>query len=57
MEIDKNKGNNDDNDDDNDDDDDDDDDEDDEDMKEDEISNMELAGPNSNEIVHKTLNF
>ena len=32
-------------------------DEDDEEMKEDEISNMELAGPNSNEIVHKTLNF
>ena len=45
----QNKGNNDDNDDD--------DDDDDEDMKEDEISNMELAGPNSNEIVHKTLNF
>lgn len=52
----QNKGNNDDNDDD-DDDDDDDEDEDDEDMKEDEISNMELAGPNSNKIVHKTLNF
>ncbi|EMG50802.1 hypothetical protein G210_0746 [Candida maltosa Xu316] len=37
------------------------DDEDDEDedaeLKEDEISNMELAGPNSNEIVHKTLNY
>lgn len=25
--------------------------------KEDEISNMELAGPNSNEIMHKTLNY
>ncbi|KAG5421549.1 RPB4 [Candida metapsilosis] len=25
--------------------------------KEDEISNMELAGPNSNEIIHKTLNY
>ncbi|EGW33049.1 RNA polymerase II fourth largest subunit [Spathaspora passalidarum NRRL Y-27907] len=29
----------------------------DEDDKEDEISNMELAGPNSNEIMHKTLNY
>ncbi|KAI5969381.1 RPB4 [Candida margitis] len=25
--------------------------------KEDEISNMELAGPNSNEVIHKTLNY
>lgn len=25
--------------------------------KEDEIANMELAGPNSNEIIHKTLNY
>ncbi|CAI5757852.1 unnamed protein product [Candida verbasci] len=29
----------------------------DDDVKEDEISNIELAGPNSNEIVHKTLNY
>ncbi|KAK6876328.1 DNA-directed RNA polymerase II subunit RPB4 [Candida tropicalis] len=27
------------------------------DEKEDEISNIELAGPNSNEVVHKTLNY
>lgn len=27
------------------------------DEKEDEISNMELAGPNANEIIHKTLNY
>lgn len=32
-------------------------DEDDENDKEDEISNMDLAGPNSNEIMHKTLNY
>ncbi|KAM9887678.1 hypothetical protein OXX69_013262, partial [Metschnikowia pulcherrima] len=25
--------------------------------REDEIANIELAGPNSNEIVHKTLNY
>lgn len=34
-----------------------DDDEDDENEREDEMANIELAGPNSNEIVHKTLNF
>jgi DNA-directed RNA polymerase II subunit RPB4 len=28
-----------------------------EDEKEDEMANMELAGPNSNEIMHKTLNY
>lgn len=33
------------------------DDEDEVDEKEDEISNIELAGPNSNEVVHKTLNY
>lgn len=33
------------------------DDEDDIDEKEDEISNIDLAGPNSNEVVHKTLNY
>lgn len=32
-------------------------DEDDIDEKEDEISNIDLAGPNSNEVVHKTLNY
>lgn len=31
--------------------------EDEEDENEDEISNMNLAGPNSNEILHKTLNY
>ncbi|CAH6723849.1 DNA-directed RNA polymerase II subunit Rpb4p [[Candida] jaroonii] len=31
--------------------------EEDEDEKEDEISNMDLAGPNSNEIIHKSLNY
>lgn len=30
---------------------------DDENEKEDEIANMDLAGPNSNEIMHKTLNY
>lgn len=34
-----------------------DDDEEDENEREDEIANIELAGPNSNEIVHKTLNY
>ncbi|WPK23726.1 hypothetical protein PUMCH_000971 [Australozyma saopauloensis] len=34
-----------------------DDDDDEENEKEDEMANIELAGPNSNEIVHKTLNF
>lgn len=34
-----------------------DDDEDEDDEREDEIANIELAGPNSNEVVHKTLNF
>lgn len=33
------------------------DDEEDENEREDEIANIELAGPNSNEIVHKTLNY
>lgn len=33
------------------------DDEDEENQREDEIANIELAGPNSNEIVHKTLNY
>lgn len=33
------------------------DDDDEENEKEDEMANIELAGPNSNEIVHKTLNF
>jgi DNA-directed RNA polymerase II subunit RPB4 len=33
------------------------DDEDEDNVKEDEISNMDLAGPNSNEIMHKTLNY
>ena len=37
--------------------DDDDDDDDEMNSKEDEISNIELAGPNSNEIMHKTLNY
>lgn len=32
-------------------------DDDDENDKEDEIANMDLAGPNSNEIMHKTLNY
>ncbi|QBM89521.1 DNA-directed RNA polymerase II subunit RPB4 [Metschnikowia aff. pulcherrima] len=34
-----------------------DDDEEEENEREDEIANIELAGPNSNEIVHKTLNY